>query len=596
MHPVRAIVLSIGLTLFSRPFFLGLREEYDVYTERLQDAGYLIGRYGKGVWPSKHTFRGRDSFGERYRSFDEFLMQRKSDEPFCFWYGGQDPHRPYELGIGVKSGIDLEAVEPPACLPDNETVRSDLADYYWEVQRFDREVGEVLAQLEAMGELENTIVVVSGDNGMPFPRAKATLYDLGTRVPLAVRWGSEVKGGRTISDFVSLCDFAPTFLEAAGLAPGKAMTGKSIIPILNSNQSGQVNPDRNFVLTGMEQHVYRNPSRAFRTEDFLYIRNFEPEKWLTGEVEGENPNHDFAVTPWPTGPGAFSYNIDPSPTKQYLRHNRENQEVKELVNLSFRVPPSEELYDLKVDPDQLQNIAAVKAYERILEQQRCRLNVELLKAADPRMEVDGYVTQLIEGWVVRVSEDLRKQKPEETEKTLRLLKAQCQKVIEVIPATAVVYLQSIQLWVSLPKEGRRPRAEFHPSEDWLIENGMQPDKVKGVEFTNTAIFEKEIVRMPMLLLHELAHAYHNLVLGFDHPELLRLYEQAKENGSYQRVERRNHETQMAYAITNHKEYFAECTEAFFGENDFYPFNNIDLKLHDPDMYDLLTDIWIRTYN
>lgn len=270
--------------------------------------------------------------------------------------------------------------------------------------------------------------------------------------------------------------------------------------------------------------------------------------------------------------------------------------MKELVNLSFRVPPSEELYDLKVDPDQLQNIAAVKAYERILEQQRCRLNVELLKAADPRMEVDGYVTQFIEGWVVRVSEDLRKQKPEETEKTLRLLKAQCQKVIEVIPATAVVYLQSIQLWVSLPKEGRRPRAEFHPSEDWLIENGMQPDKVKGVEFTNTAIFEKEIVRMPMLLLHELAHAYHNLVLGFDHPELLRLYEQAKENGSYQRVERRNHETQMAYAITNHKEYFAECTEAFFGENDFYPFNNIDLKLHDPDMYDLLTDIWIRTYN
>jgi arylsulfatase A-like enzyme len=233
----------------------------------------------------------------------------------------------------------LDAVNPPACLPNNETVRSDMADYYWEVQRFDRQVGEVLSQLEAMGELENTIVVVSGDNGMSFPRSKATLYDLGTRVPLAVQWGSKVKGGRTVSDFVSFCDFAPTFFEAAGLIPGKAMTGKSIIPILDSNQSDQVDPDRNFVLTGMEQHVYRNPSRALRTADFLYIRNFEPETWLTGEVEGENPTHDFAITPWPTGPGAFSFNIDPSPSKQFLRLNRENQEAKAFVNLSFRIPP-----------------------------------------------------------------------------------------------------------------------------------------------------------------------------------------------------------------------------------------------------------------
>jgi hypothetical protein len=125
---------------------------------------------------------------------------------------------------------------------------------------------------------------------------------------------------------------------------------------------------------------------------------------------------------------------------------------------------------------------------------RAKLNVELLKSADPRMEVDGYVTQVVEGWVVRVSKDLRKQKPEETRKALRLLKAQCQKVIDLIPSAALVHLQSIQLWMSLPAEGRRPKAEFHPSKDWLIEHDMHPAKVKGVEFSNIPIFEKEIER------------------------------------------------------------------------------------------------------
>jgi hypothetical protein len=120
---------------------------------------------------------------------------------------------------------------------------------------------------------------------------------------------------------------------------------------------------------------------------------------------------------------------------------------------------------------------------------------------------------------------------------------------------------------------------------------MHSEKVKGVEFTNTAIFEKAIVRMPMMLLHELAHGYHNLVLGYEHPDLVRLYNQAKQSGSYDKVARRNREPQVAYAMDNQMEYFAECTEAFFGENDFYPFNRQELKVHDPEMYDWLTKVW-----
>ncbi len=253
-----------------------LREEFEVYSEMLQKAGYRIGRFGKGVWPSKHTFRERDSFGERFRSFDEFLEKRKPGQPICFLYGGRDPHRPYDFGVGAKNGIAPDKIEVPACLPDSKAVRSDLADYYWHVQRFDRRVGVVLAKLETIGELENTLVVVSGDNGMPFPRAKATLYDLGTRVPLAIRWGRKVKGGRRVDDFVTLCDLAPTFLEAAGLKPGKAMTGSSLLPLLLSGKSGQVELARTHVLTGLEKHVYSYPSRACRTKDFLYIRNYYP--------------------------------------------------------------------------------------------------------------------------------------------------------------------------------------------------------------------------------------------------------------------------------------------------------------------------------
>lgn len=212
------------------------------------------------------------------------------------------------------------------------------------------------------------------------------------------------------------------------------------------------------------------------------------------------------------------------------------------------------------------------------------------------LQVEGYSSQVVEGWTVYVSDELRDQRPEETKRAMELLKGQCRKVINVVPVATVSELQKVRLWVSLPAGERRPRAEFHPSKDWLIDNGMLPEKEKGVEFTNTAILEKEIIRMPMLLLHELSHAYHNLLLGFDHPGILALYEKAKAKGSYDRVRRRNREPQKAYAITNHKEYFAECTEAFFGENDFYPFNSRELKEHDPEMYDLLTEIWIASNN
>lgn len=361
-----------------------LREDFPVYTELLRDAGYKIGRFGKGVWPSKHTFRERDSFGERLKSFDQFLQQRQPAQPFCYWHGGQDPHRPYELGIGAQSGIDLKQISVPKCLPDNNTIRNDLADYLWEVERFDLEIGAILDALEAIGELDSTIIVVSGDNGMPFPRCKATLYDQGTRVPLAIRWGNQIVPGRRITDFVSLCDLAPTFLQVAKQVVPEQMTGRSLLSIFASTQSGMVDTSRTHVLTGMEKHVYAYPSRAIRTKRFLYIRNYTPSRWSTGEVPNHNPEFDFAEQSWPTEPGAFSFNIDPSPSKQFLRLFRQQPKTKPFALLAFSPRPEHELYDLENDPHQLVNVAQDTGYKNHLTRLQKKLQTELALSLDPR--------------------------------------------------------------------------------------------------------------------------------------------------------------------------------------------------------------------
>jgi arylsulfatase A-like enzyme len=568
-----------------------LREEYDVYTEMLQKSGYRIGRFGKGAWPSKHTFRGRDSFGERFPSFDEFSKDRKPDEPFCYWHGGQDPHRPYELGVGVKSGIKLSEVKVPACLPDNAAVRSDVADYLWEVQRFDHEIGELTARLEEIGELENTIVVVSGDNGMPFPRCKATLYDQGTRVPLAIRWGSKVAGNRTVADFVSLCDLAPTFLEAAGLKPSNQMTGRSLMPILESKKSGQVDPKRTLVLTGMERHVYSYPSRALRTKEFLYIRNFNPEKWPTGEIDGHNPEYDFEAQSWPKEATAFSFNIDPSPTKQFLRLHRNEDDAKRFANLAFFRHPKEELYDLRNDPEQLNNVADDASYADARQRLGRQLDAELIKSHDPRLAVSGYQDRTIVVWPVRISDTLMSDQKEATERAIELLEEQLQTIAGLLPAGVLAQIQNVPIWMSPAYEGFRPTAEYHPDGGWLQKAGRRPELAQCVELTNIEIFEKEYRRMPMMVLHELAHAYHHQVLGFDHPKLTAAYERARDSGTYNSVRRNNGKSERAYGMTDKKEYFAESSEAYFGRNDFYPFDRKQLKRHDPEMHKLLVELW-----
>ncbi|NBP24464.1 MAG: hypothetical protein EBU81_07930 [Proteobacteria bacterium] len=209
------------------------------------------------------------------------------------------------------------------------------------------------------------------------------------------------------------------------------------------------------------------------------------------------------------------------------------------------------------------------------------------------------VVRDVEGWNVRIDTRLWNEQRSETDKALELLAVQLREIIRVVPAPAVQHLRKITLWFTRTYPGQGGRAEYHPGAGWLRANGRDPAMVHGVEFTDIPDFESETRRMPNFTLHELAHAYHDRVLpdGFSNAEIAAAYNAAKASQRYERVQRHDAAGKThwdrAYALTNPMEYFAECTEAFFSRNDFYPFNRTELQQHDPDMDALLVRLWGR---
>ncbi len=194
-----------------------------------------------------------------------------------------------------------------------------------------------------------------------------------------------------------------------------------------------------------------------------------------------------------------------------------------------------------------------------------------------------------------VNEQLLRDDKALTAVALGLLRTQLQEIARVVPAEAVARLREVPLWFSPEYPGVRPRAEYHPGAGWLRANGRNADMVKAVEFTNVRSFAAETRRMPSFALHELAHAYHDRVLGNGHASIKAAYEQAKAGGKYDRVERQDSEGRRrfdrAYALVSPQEYFAENTEAYFSRNDFFPFTRAELEQHDPAMFKLLGVLW-----
>ena len=356
-----------------------LPREHAVYPDVLETLGYVVGSTRKGWGPGRFQAGGRDRnpAGPPFTSFDDFLRQRPAGTPFCFWFGSTDPHRPYESGTGAKAGLVAASVRVPGFLPDTPEVRGDLLDYYFEVERFDRELGDIFAALERAGELDNTIVIVTSDNGMPFPRAKATVYDAGVRVPLAVRWPGVVNAGVIVDAFVSLADLAPTVLDAANAPPVAAMTGRTLVPLLR----GQSRSGRDHVFLERERHanVRRGnlsyPVRAIRTIEYLYIHNFRPERWPSGD-----PELFFAVGPFG--------DIDGGPTKSLLLDRRSEASLVRYFDLATARRPAEELYDLRSDPDQLVNVAGRAEHRAAQQRLRRALRQWMRDTGDPRATSD----------------------------------------------------------------------------------------------------------------------------------------------------------------------------------------------------------------
>jgi len=225
------------------------------------------------------------------------------------------------------------------------------------------------------------------------------------------------------------------------------------------------------------------------------------------------------------------------------------------------------------------------------------LNTAMLNAteATPGASENAWSAREIEGWRVSISKQLERDDPKALAAALELLSSQLQEIVRVVPKVAVIELQKVTLWFSPEYPAVPPRAEYHPGAGWLRDHGRDPAMVKGVEFTNVRIFAAETRRMPNFALHELAHAYHDQVLGNGHKELIAAFERAKAAGSYERVERQDSEGRKtmdrAYAMTSPQEYFAETTEAYFAKNDFQPYDREQLKAFDPAAFELLGVLW-----
>jgi hypothetical protein len=200
----------------------------------------------------------------------------------------------------------------------------------------------------------------------------------------------------------------------------------------------------------------------------------------------------------------------------------------------------------------------------------------------------GYKQMEIEGWNLFINKRLFGERADVGEKALQIIRIQLTHMTLYMPEKPLAELRKVPIWVDDRPNGA---AQYHPGKDWLVDHGYNPDKVKSVDVSQSKAFMSYVTNQPYVMMHELAHAYHDRVLGFDDSRIVAAYKQAVASKKYEKVLLYNGRKVRHYALSNHKEYFAECSEAYFGTNDFYPFVRAELKEHDPDMYALLDEIW-----
>jgi N-sulfoglucosamine sulfohydrolase len=379
--------------------------KFRVWPEVLADRGWHVGMTGKGWGPGiaedssgkPRTLTGKPWNTRRAAAptsqiapndyaanFRDFLDAAPEGQPWCFWFGSLEPHRGYEFQSGVnRGGRKLDEIDRvPAYWPDEETVRHDLLDYAFEVEHTDRHLGRMLQELESRGMLDNTLVIVTSDHGMPFPRAKGYAWPASCNVPLAIRWPQGIPvSGRAIDDFVSFVDLAPTILDYAGCDPTASgmqpITGNSLRRILESSQSGRIEPSRDHALVGKERTDVGRPGdagypiRGIVTHSHLLLKNYEPSRWPAGNPESGYPD------------------TDGSPTKSLILQRGRTDRSDRFWMLNFGLQPAESLYDLQNDPDCIHSLAGLAEHQELQTTLLRQLETELKSQGDPRMVGNG---------------------------------------------------------------------------------------------------------------------------------------------------------------------------------------------------------------
>ncbi len=356
------------------------------FPDTLANSGYAVGYTGKGWGPGNFRVSGRTqnpagpAFSRRKQAspkgissidyaanFEDFLATRDEDQPFCFWFGAQEPHRSYDNGIGKRNGADLSKISVPSFLPDDPAIRSDIADYFYEIEWFDKHLQRMLTTLEQAGELDNTLVIVTSDNGMPFPRAKANLYEFGIHMPLAICWPDRFTPQPPCDALVNLIDLTATIYDAAQTASSAVQppAGRSLLAMLKSGKPPGDWPTA--IFSGRERHSSSRfntlgyPCRCIRTQEYLYIRNYYPERWPAGSPQKyDSVTYDQAseiVTSQLGGETAGYHDIDACPTFSWMLSHRDQPHVATLLDAAVGLRPADELYAIQTDPACLDNLA-----------------------------------------------------------------------------------------------------------------------------------------------------------------------------------------------------------------------------------------------
>ena len=431
-------------------------KKYVPFIDLLEGNGYVTGRTGKGVSPFRYArdendslWRASDAAGiehsniryengspddERtaggisalnyFENFKYFIENVCGDKPFFFWYGATEPHRDYELDSWKRNNKNLSDASVPGFLPDHEIVRGDMLDYAVEIEWFDMHLQRMLTYLEEIGELENTIVIVTSDNGMPFPRAKANGYEYGVHVPFAVRFPINFPGGRIVDDPIGFTDIAPTILELTKISPAGMLpiSGKSILNILKSKNQGVVETSKKYVFAGRERHSssrYMNwgyPQRIIRSKDYLLVWNMKPNRWPSGDPQSIKPGTTDELLPvygidengkhhseW-----AFT-DIDAAPTKSFIIEHMNENIIKPFFDLAHAKRPEFEFFNIKDDPFCLNNISGKEEFAETETEMKSALMEELKNSEDPR--VVGPDKEIFD-WYIRYSPIREFPKPE----------------------------------------------------------------------------------------------------------------------------------------------------------------------------------------